>query len=100
MPPRDTTNSNASSSTILPRFRIRPTPVPREDSGQSSTTGLLLKDGILKPPSPEVREVLMGFTRGDTEATGFTPEQRIHILGQCRDLNLLHWVVTLASSTS
>ena len=42
----------------------------------------------------------MGITRGDTEAAGLTPEQRIHILGQCTDLNLLQWTVALASSTS
>jgi hypothetical protein len=86
--------------TILPRFRTRPTPPPRAELGQSSTTGLLLKDGTLRSPSPEVREALMGFTCGDTEATGLTPTQRIHILGQCTDLNLLQWAVALASSTS
>ena len=42
----------------------------------------------------------MGFTSGNTEAAGLTPEQRIHILGQCTDLNFLHWTVALASSTS
>ena len=42
----------------------------------------------------------MGFTSGDTETAGLAPEQRINILGQCTDLNLLHWIVALASSTS
>ena len=42
----------------------------------------------------------MGFTCGDTEATGLTPTQRIHILGQCTDLNMLEWTIALASSTS
>jgi hypothetical protein len=67
---------------------------------QSSTTRLLVKDGTLRSPSPEVRETLMGFTYGDTEATGLTPAQRIHILGQCTNLNMLHWAIALASSTS
>ena len=42
----------------------------------------------------------MGFTDGDTGAAEFTPEQRIHILGQCTYLNLLQWAISLASSTS
>ena len=58
-----------------------------------------MKDGTLKPPSPEVREILMGFTSGDTEAAGLTPRQRNHILGQCTDLDLLHWTIALASYT-
>jgi ribonuclease HI len=59
-----------------------------------------LKDGILRSPSPEVREILMDFTGGDTGATELTPEQRVYILGQCTNLNMLHWAVSLASSTS
>ena len=59
-----------------------------------------MKDETLTSPSPEVREILMGFTIGDTKAAGLTPEQRIHILGQCIDLNLLHWTIALDSSTS
>jgi len=42
----------------------------------------------------------MGFTGGDTETAGLKPEQRIHIIGLCSDLNLLHWTHALASSTS
>ena len=42
----------------------------------------------------------MGFTIGDTETAGLTPKQRIHILGHCTDLNLLHATIALASSTS
>ena len=49
-----------------------------------------MKDGTLTSPSSEDREILMGFTIGDTEAEGLSPGQRIHILGQCTDLNLLH----------
>jgi hypothetical protein len=49
-----------------------------------------MKNGTLTSPSLEVREILMRFTSGDTEAAGLIPEQRIHILGQCSDLNLLH----------
>ena len=59
-----------------------------------------MKDGTLRSPSPEVRETLMGFTCGDTKATGLTPAQRIHILSQCTDLNRLHLAIAMASSTS
>ena len=59
-----------------------------------------MKNGTLTSPSPDVTEILMGFTSGDTEAAGLTPEQRLQILGQCIDLNLLHLTIALASSTS
>ncbi len=49
-----------------------------------------MKDETLRSPSPEVREILMGFIKWDIEATGFTPEQRINILDQCTNLSLLH----------
>jgi len=42
----------------------------------------------------------MGSTGGDIETAGLTPEQRFYILGQCTDLNLLHWTFALASPTS
>ena len=49
---------------------------------------------------PEVREVLMGFTSGDTAAEGLTPDQRIHILGQCTDLNIMHWTLTQVTTNT
>ncbi len=42
----------------------------------------------------------MELNSGDTEAAGITPEQCIHILGQCTDLNLLPWIDAIASSIS
>jgi len=59
-----------------------------------------MKNGILVSSSLEVREILMGFNKGDTEAEGLSPGQRNHILGQCTDLNLLQWTLALASTTS
>ncbi len=41
---------------------------------------------------------LMGFTSGDTAAEGLSPDQRIHILGQCTDLNILHWTLALVTT--
>ena len=42
----------------------------------------------------------MGFTSGDTEAGGLSPGQRIHILGQCTNLNILRWTLAQANTTS
>ena len=100
MPTRDTISSTANATTLLPRFRTRPTPPPPGELGPTTTIGLLVKDGTLRPPSPEVREILMGFTSGDTEATGLTPAQRNYILGQCSDLNRLHWTISRVGYTS
>jgi hypothetical protein len=41
----------------------------------------------------------MGFTSGDTAAEGLSTEQRMHLLGQCTDLNILHWTLALISTT-
>ncbi len=57
-----------------------------------------MENGTLTTPSPEVRETLMGFTSGETAAPGLSPAQRIHILGMCTDLNILHW--TIAQTTN
>ena len=90
MPPGDTSNSTNTPPSPLPRFGTRPKPQSRAASLYALTFGLLMQGGTLTSPSPEVKEVLMGFTGGDTEAGGLSPGQRIHILGQCTDLNLLH----------
>ena len=70
------------------------------DTGQTSLTDLLMWNGaMMPPPSLEVREALMGFTGGDTNTGNLSPTQRNHILGQCTDLNLLHWTLALASAS-
>ncbi len=70
------------------------------DTGQTSLTGMLLKDGaLMPPPSLEVKEVLMGFTSGDTNTGNLSPTQRNHVLGKSADLNLLHWTLALASAS-
>jgi len=69
MPALDTISSTASPTTFLPRFRTRPTPpLPPRGRGLGPTTTIevLVKDGTLRPPSLEVREILMGFISGDT----------------------------------
>ncbi len=44
-------------------------------------SGLLMEAGTLSSPFPEVGEALMGITKVDTAAGGFSPGQRIRILG-------------------
>ena len=80
--------------TLLPRFGTR-SPSPHQYAyGSPPARGLLLHGWIITSPSPKIRELLMGFTRGDTTAPGLTPEQRIHLLGQCTDLNILTWTLS------
>ena len=100
MPPGDVSHSTNTYPTALPRFGTRPSPQPQAKSPHKPTNGLLMHGGTLTSPSPEVREVLMGFTRGDTEAGGLSPSQRIHILGQCTCLNILHCTLTQVSAAS
>ncbi len=57
-----------------------------------------MKDGTLSLSSPEVREILMGFTSGDTEAEGLSSGQCVNLLGKCTDLNILHWTLSLTNT--
>ncbi len=100
MPTTDTPNSIANPTKALPRFGTRHTPPSRAESGPTPALGLLMKDGTPTSPSPEVREILMGFIKGDTEVEGLSPGQRVHLLGQCTYLDILYWALTLASTTS
>ncbi len=100
MPTESTSTAWTNPPTALPRFRTRQPPPLRVDTDKTSLTILLLKDGALMPPSSqEVREVLMGFTSGDAKTGNLSPSQRNHVLGQCTDLNLLHWTLDLASTS-
>jgi hypothetical protein len=102
MPSGDTSHSTNTHPTALPRFGTRPSPQPQAASTQpqAPTNGLLMHGGTLTSPSPEVREVRMGFTSGDTEAGGLSPSQLNHILGQCTDLNILQLTLAQVSTAS
>jgi len=100
MPPGDTSHSTNTYPTSLPRFGTRRNQQPQATSSHATTNGLLMHDGTLTPPSPQVKEVLMGFTSGDTEAGGLFPSQRIHILEQCTDLNILNRTLAQVSAAS
>ena len=100
MPPGDTSHSTNTYLTALSRFGTRPRSQLQATSPHTPSNGLLMHGETLTSPSSEVREVLMGFTSGDTEAEGLSPSQRIHILGQCTDLNILQWTLTKVSTAS
>ena len=59
-----------------------------------------MHNGRLTTPSLGVRKALVGFTIGDTEAEGLSPGQRIRILGQCTDLNIVQWTLAQAPTSS
>jgi hypothetical protein len=42
----------------------------------------------------------MGFSVGDTAAPSLAANHRIHLLGQCTDLDLLSWVLSIAKHAS
>ena len=90
LPHGDTSHSPTTYPIALPHFGTRPSPHPQGTTYRAPSNGLLLHEGTLTSSSPEVREALMGFTCGDTKAGGLSPNQRIHIFGQCTYLNILN----------
>jgi hypothetical protein len=75
MPQGEASASTTNPLSTLPRFGTRSKHQPQTTSPHATTSGLLMKNGALKSPSPEVREILMRFTSGDTEAEGLSPGQ-------------------------
>jgi hypothetical protein len=69
------------------------------DTGQTSLTGMLLKDGALKPPLPRGQRSPHGLHQWGYNTGNLSPTQHNHVLGQCTDLNLLHWTLALASAS-
>jgi len=70
MPTRDTTSSTAIPTTFLLRFRTRP---PPGGIGPNNNYTTPRKRRNPHTALPEVWEILMGFTNGDTKAMGLTP---------------------------
>ena len=55
--------------------------------------GLLLHDNAYQEPSPEMKELAMGYPRGSTSAIGITTSMRHKILGACLYFNILSWII-------
>ncbi len=77
----------------LPEFGTRQDLYPFRVNKGSPDRGLLSRTKALTTPSAEVREANVGFLVRDTLATGLDQEQRIHLLGQCLDLDVFSWLV-------
>jgi hypothetical protein len=53
MPTESISTAKTNPPKAMPRFRTRQTPPLRMDTGQTSLTGMLLKDGALMAPPPQ-----------------------------------------------
>jgi hypothetical protein len=69
----------------LPTF-----PIHNEFPGR----GMLYKANRPASPTAEAREALMGFSVGNTGATGLSQTQRIHLLGQCTDQEAIALIIS------
>ena len=54
---------------------------------------MLLHKGKLREPTPDVREVCMGFDKDSTAGVGISDQLRHSGLGACIDCNLAKWVL-------
>ena len=59
--------------------------------------GLLYHNNTRKEPDATLREMLMGFQAGTEDDMGLTETQRIYILGQSMDVNILTWLIAQAT---
>ena len=62
--------------------------------------GLFYHKNTLREPNASIKELLMGFQPGTTEAPGLSEADRCQILGQTPDLNILTWLITQATHTT
>ena len=95
LPPlgRDPYNRPGHPQVALPKFVCYPKSHKFRLHRGRPALGLLINNNVLREPIADVREVLMGFSGGDTAAPGLSEEQRRHLLGQCIDINLLSGLV-------
>ena len=99
MPSEDLYNQAGRDQKVLPKFVCYKGSHQFRKFCNIPALGLLRLDGELTIPTADIKEVCMGFTRGDTKAVGLSEDQRNHLLGQCIDLNLLSWLVSQLSTT-
>ena len=55
--------------------------------------GLLIHNNEFQEPSPEIKEVSMGYDAGSTSIEGISTAIRHKILGACMDLYVSRWLV-------
>jgi hypothetical protein len=55
--------------------------------------GMLIHQGSLQEPSPDMKELAMGYKRGTTTIEGLSASIRHKLLGACMDLNISRWLI-------
>ena len=55
--------------------------------------GLLMHQGSLQEPSPEIKELAMGYKKGTIAAEGLVASLRHKLLGACLDHNISTWLL-------
>ena len=76
--------------TILPKFVAKTNSWAFTNKG----TGMLLHNGVLMEPSPDVREACMGYEVGTTSGDDISPAGLRHsVLGAAIDCNLMKWII-------
>ena len=58
--------------------------------------GMLLHNDVLQEPSPDIKEMAMGYPRGSTAAGGVNPSMRHKVMGACMDHNIARWLLPAA----
>ena len=55
--------------------------------------GFLIHNNEFQEPSPEIKELSMGYDAGSTSIEGISTATRHKILGACMDLNVSRWLI-------
>ena len=55
--------------------------------------GLLMHQGSLQEPCPEIKELAMGYKKGATATEGLVTSLRHKLLGACMDHNISTWLI-------
>ena len=55
--------------------------------------GLLMHQGSLQEPSPEIKELAMGYKKGAIAVEGLLASLRHKLLGACMDHNISVWLL-------
>ena len=54
--------------------------------------GLLMHQGSLQEPTPEIKELAMGYKKGTTTTEGLMASRRHKLLGACLDHDIFVWL--------
>jgi hypothetical protein len=82
----------------LPRLGTHPNSPHFRIHNASPGRGMLYEANRPASPTAEVRKALTGFGVRGTGAPGLSQAHRIHLLGQCTDLNAIPWTIATIRS--